>query len=105
MKDDQIKAYAVRPPERDAIEVYVIRYRKAVVKFASGGEAEEWTQDFAQLSPDGFEWVTFAPMSHALPLVQVSELYAAKNPDDQMVEKIAEWAASSPERSQELRIG
>lgn len=61
MKGDVVRAYAQRQVGRDCIDVYLIRYRRAVVKFQSGGQVEEWTQDRAVLRPDGVEWIAFAP--------------------------------------------
>jgi hypothetical protein len=72
--DDIVKAVADRPLDRDVMEVYVIRYRKALVKYRWGGETTDHVCESLSLQDGEPTWTAYPAGGSPLPFISLTGL-------------------------------
>lgn len=94
---DVVKVVAHRPVHRDAIEIYVLRYRKAVVGYVHGGEVTEWTNEFLTLDDGVPTWHGYPPGGESQPFVSISGLaeHQMRREGDPFLQTIISWVQAN----------
>ena len=98
MDGDVVKVVAHRPFHRDAIEVYVLRYRKAVVGYVHDREVSEYTNEFLVMDEGVPTWRAYPPGGEAQPFVTISGLLEHKlGQHDWFMEELRTWVEGNQE--------
>jgi hypothetical protein len=93
-----VKVVAHRPIHRDAIELYVLRYRKAVVGYVYDRAVTEYTNEFLTLDDGVPTWHAYPPGGEVRPFITISGLLELRlGKDDFFMKELVSWATANTE--------